>query len=538
MLLWTSEAGEMDVKQLYGRNDMVMLDKHNKIYGSLGIAEQTILKTEEGNPVMLKNPKPGVAESVITDFKMQGWTEQAQYEGNQLFDASVFDGMEKSGVSVSVTDGVITASGMSETVIWIQAAKMTEEDFKKFKSGNIYVKNYKTADCNYEVGIYINNTTVKEGNFPYPIPDGYLETKPNNVYFFIDIRAGIELKGSCKPMIYQDGDGTWEPYTGGQPSPNPDYPQTITSAGKYDEATGKYQYEVKLTGANLFNPNGEIVVGSVYYGIPLNNKGIVSMSLYEKNPDVDLSNIYFGICSEKLNSNEVAWAISNGAIQAGGKKIVRDDNRYVCWYPRSVSVLQKVLSRYDVMVNYGDGVYLPHQPYKEQTVLLQSDRPLTKWDRLEKRNGQWGWVYKSAEIVLDGSEDWVPYPSFSGYYSPYILPFSTTRREGYSDRGYVGYYSDRFSICIGVNNSNIYVCFAPTYNAGLEDGGIDNWKNFLSENPITIITYLDEETFIPLSASEQEQMNTLEMYLPTTVITNDVDCSMIVTYKTTQNGGE
>ena len=41
---------------------------------------------------------------------------------------------------------------------------------------------------------------------------------------------------------------------------------------------------------------------------------------------------------------------------------------------------------------------------KNQTVTLTADRPLTKWDRLEKRNGQWGWVYKSAEVVFDGSE--------------------------------------------------------------------------------------------------------------------------------------
>ena len=185
-------------------------------------------KTVEGNPAIaqgsLARRYPGIT--------MQGWTEQAQYEGNQLFDASVFDGMEKSGVSVSATDGVITASGMSETSIWIQSTKFSEEDFKKLKSGNIYVKNYKSSDCNYVFGIYINNIAVNEGNSPGNIPEGYLETNPNNVFFYISIQAGVELKGTIQPMIYQDGDGTWEPYTGGQPSPNPDYPQEITSAGK------------------------------------------------------------------------------------------------------------------------------------------------------------------------------------------------------------------------------------------------------------------------------------------------------------------
>lgn len=313
-------------------------------------------KTVEGNPAIAQ----GSLARRYLGITMQGWTEQAQYEGNQLFDASVFDGMEKSGVSVSATDGVITASGMSESAIWIQSAHFTEEDFEKFKSGNIYVKNYKTSECNYEVSIYINNTTVKEGNSPHPIPDGYLETKPNNVYFFIDIRAGIELKGSCKPMIYQDGDGTYEPYTGGQPSPNPDYPQEIVSAGKYDEGTGKYQYTIKIS-----------------------------------------------------DSEE--------------------------------------------------------SPTKSQTVTLTSDRPLTKWDRLEKRNGQWGWVYKSAEI------------------------------ESYTDESVPGeYYSTTGQLSVGAQV----------------------WYETATK------------TFVPLFPEEQKQMNALHTFRPTTVLSNDCDCNMILTYKT------
>ena len=48
---------------------------------------------------------------------------------------------------------------------------------------------------------------------------------------------------------------------------------------------------------------------------------------------------------------------------------------------------------------------------KNQTVTLTADRPLTKWDKLEKRNGQWGWVYKSDTAVFDGdaSEAWILY---------------------------------------------------------------------------------------------------------------------------------
>lgn len=262
---------------------------------------------------------------------------------------------------------------------------------------------------------------------------------------------------------------TMQGWTEQDGTPTPENPVPIVSAGNWNEETQKWEYEVKLTGANLFNPDGEIVDGSPYDGIPLNNKGIVSMALYEKNQDVDVSNIYFGMCSDELNSNDVLWAISSGNIQRGGKIVSRKNNRYVCWYPGDDTVLQKVLSRYDVMVNYGDGVYLPYHPYKEQTVTLTSERPLTKWDKLEKRNGQWGWVYKSDEI------------------------------ESYTDESVPGEY------------------FSTT---GQLSTGAQVWYETTTE------------TFVPLSESEQEQMNALYTFRPTTVLSNDCECEMSLTYKT------
>ena len=45
----------------------------------------------------------------------------------------------------------------------------------------------------------------------------------------------------------------YEPYTGGKPSPSPDYPQEIKNVGKWNEETQKYEVDVKVTGKNLFN---------------------------------------------------------------------------------------------------------------------------------------------------------------------------------------------------------------------------------------------------------------------------------------------
>lgn len=511
-------------------------------------------RTTEGNPAIaqgsLARRYPGIT--------MQGWTEQAQYDGNQLFDASVFDGMEKSGVSVSVKDGVITATGTSDTAIWIQSANMTEEDFKKFKSGNIYVKNYKTSDCNYEVGIYINNTTIKEGNSPYNIPDGYLETNPNNVYFFIDIQAGVELKGSIQPMIYQDGDGTWEPYTGGQPSPSPDYKQDVKNAGKYNEETQKYEYEMKLTGANLFNP---VSNQKGYYTGTVGNA-----VLFDTNVGyswlLELTDFTTGQYTISLDTDvNVRWRYyitdDNDVILA----LYEDSSANATHNYRTFELPDGAKKFYfsileidsadgaTIMLNPGSEA-LPHEPYRTpQTVTLTSDRPLTKWDKLEKRKGQWGWVYKSAEKVLDGTE---PYVTASGNY---ISDFSSNCYTVISDMVIDGKdnafmnrlsnidYSWTLADAIGFSK-NLDQLHVRISNADLGTTGessssevIAAMKAYVAQqyeegNPFVFWYETAEETFAPLPESEQAAMNALYTFRPTTVLSNDCECDMTLTYKT------
>ena len=48
-------------------------------------------------------------------------------------------------------------------------------------------------------------------------------------------------------MLYQSGDGTWEPYTGGKPSPSMEYKQDPESSGDSGEIS------INMHGYNLFN---------------------------------------------------------------------------------------------------------------------------------------------------------------------------------------------------------------------------------------------------------------------------------------------
>lgn len=142
----------------------------------------------------------------------------SQFEGairnsNQLFDADLFEGLSKNGVTVTVENGIITLSGTSDTDIWISTRKLTKEEFTNiFKSGNLWKNSNKSSNCNYDFKIYINTTVWSNEEIPYNIPQSYIDNYDNNCYFAISVSANVNNVGTIKPIIYQSGDGTWQPF--------------------------------------------------------------------------------------------------------------------------------------------------------------------------------------------------------------------------------------------------------------------------------------------------------------------------------------
>lgn len=96
-------------EQIYGRNDMIMLDSNNKIYGSLGLADNYVMKTEEGTRLTLRNPKLGSFANVLTEFNMYGRSEQFSTTGAQLLNENIE--MESRGVTVKINGSTATFEG-------------------------------------------------------------------------------------------------------------------------------------------------------------------------------------------------------------------------------------------------------------------------------------------------------------------------------------------------------------------------------------------------------------------------------------------
>ena len=361
-------------------------------------------KTIEGNPAIAQ----GSLARMYPGIEMQGWTEQNQYEGKNLFDISDFD----------LNNKAIIENGM---IIFSQS--LGSISYSLSLSPGTYCINFDRSNYSL-IGVYVNEALVINNGGSGPINKTFTVNDGDSVVinFSEGRNPNAEIRTIYNIMLNSGSTAlAYEPYTGGAPSPNPDYPQEIVSAGKYDEGTGKYQYTIKIS-----------------------------------------------------DSEE--------------------------------------------------------SPTKSQTVLLTSDRPLTKWDRLEKRNGVWGWVYKSAEIVLDGSEDENWKVTASSTYTFIININGAMFINSYCDR-YICMPASWVSNNFGVYSDNGYDTkyFRPP-SADVET--VEQWKTFLSQNPLTVVCETAEETFVPLSESEQEAMNALHTFRPTTVLSNDAGCEMSLTYKT------
>lgn len=181
------------------------------------------------------------AGAFFEGLKLYGKTEQVQTKGYQLFDASKIATKSAGGATVTNNgDGSFTISGSGNlTGNFVNSHVLSNEEAKKlFKAGRVTLKGDKTYPFVY---MQIKNTAglIKELKTLDVDSERYLDLTSEHinsegfhVSFGICGSSGSAIiPGTVKPMVYQDGDGTWEPFTDGKPSPSMDYKQDLESSG-------------------------------------------------------------------------------------------------------------------------------------------------------------------------------------------------------------------------------------------------------------------------------------------------------------------
>lgn len=405
---------------------------------------------------------------------------------------------------------------------------------------SIYAEGKSKTNLKLQIGNYVYSSKTSKNLYilhedKSNITNGWTAT--NKFNFKIDKEETIEVRIETEnpleilPMIREETElDSYEPYTGGKPSPSPEYPQEIKNSGKWNEEKQKYEVDVKVVGKNLFDVN--------YFAESENYQNKEGDATYWKYATFKVKpNTTYTVSKRK--SLNVNGAINNGIYYGGALAFNNDVNSvkittkddgvfYVIFFYRSEDV--NILKEMDIQIELGETL-TEYEPYKEQTLTLTSDRPITKWDRLVEQGGQIGWLYNSVNETIDGKTGkWSIQPASKIFYRtditfPIAVPFCS-ELLGY-DYSSVGYKKDTG---ITINNLGI-LCITLPEEVELTP---DAYKQYLADNPLHVLYKGDSEEFVPLPEEEQNAIRALKAYYPTTVITADggeLDPDIKVTYR-------
>lgn len=310
-------------------------------------------------------------------------------------------------------------------------------------------------------------------------------------------------------------------------NPSIESPKEIINAG----ADG--QIEVKVTGKNLFDisknpykcdeekicipskPLGEI---NITNGITFEEKTVYYLSWESytiTKPNSDWSPI-FGVKYTDGTNEDFYMHLNKSGFKTNANKTIG----YV--YIRNPWSVGTEVNRIQIEKGTKRTEY---EPFKLQTLTILLDRSLTKWDRIEKRDGVYGITYKHKVV-----EDFATLVKDSEpiYGNPGEKYFSVKADGATLNYDYSKVYSE-----VGVYKKDVQRLYVPKVMASSFIVGVndtDTIETAKAHMHYKVIYETDAEEFVPLPQETQTALNNLHTYYPTTVMSNSEDCEMEVEY--------
>ena len=305
-------------------------------------------------------------------------------------------------------------------------------------------------------------------------------------------------------------------------TPTPDVPVEIVNAGQ--DGT----IEIKVTGKNLIPfPYPDIKeVGKIVH-----LKGVDYTVLQDGGVHLK------GTPQEKLGLNICIIPFKEYGTVKASNLIYYDPNNNKTFFLLNDYVGKAIDMVVYPQVEVGT-VATPYEPYRQpQTITLQLDRPLAKWDRLEKREGVWGIARNGDRKILDGTETWYRYTLYEndrlycycvegikseiGYQKSCCTHFKNENSVWLSQKGKYGEYSDHETL-----SNKHFISDKPT---------VEEFKAWLTQQkeagtPVELVYKTAEEIWEPLPEEMQSVLNALHTNYPTTVVANSEDTEMQLTY--------
>lgn len=557
-----TEEGTKQIKAVQAAAQEIAADREQIKTNKADIAD--LRQTKAGAIInSAKGERIAVGDSSDAFFeglKLFGKSEQVQTKGYQLFDASKIPTKSAGGATVTNNgDGSFTISGSGKLSAehYFYADITHAEAVKLFKAGKISLNNNGKTYPKINFSFRTDQEKTTLGDSKNETETMLTEELVGDPLFYVRVffygKSGDTITpGTIKPMLYQDGDGTWEPYTGGKPSPSMEYKQDPESSG--DGGT----IGIGVCSANLYS-EGDLSISDVKYTdfIPWTGKSEMFASLRAKTNSVDgkLNVVidYYDANKVRLGGN--GWgepcgntftkysAIFTGRSAAGtGKNVdLRSVRFFKVRFGISVDSATQIDYK-DIVITDSEGVkFSGYQPPQTLTIPTPNGLPGIKvtsdgnytdsngqqWicDELDFKRGKY--VQRIKKLVFDGSEDEVWRRESSYVYilikdsAPLTIPL-VNKFLGVKNTN-SNANTNNFST---ISSSSALTCCLN----GITDGELQVWTTYLQTNPIEVLYILSTpiETDIP-----EETMNAyrkLYTNYPSTVIQNDAGAGMEVEY--------
>ena len=435
------------------------------------------------------------AETFFKQFKLLGNSVQETTTGKNLFDKdsvklnfeftyapSDVEG-EKEGWFVS--DFIPVLAGKTYFI----SGKTTGFGCKMYDKDKRFVKNIQAA----------NGAVLIEDNISYFRINGEIKDLKN-----------IQIELGTKATIY-------EQYTGGKPSPSPEFPQEIKNVGKWNEEKQKYEVDVQVTGKNLLDisacEDGKVL--DVNGDISNNANALLTdfIQCFPKTPYCRSTRNFTVITFYDLKKNKI------GFINQYDSCFTTPDK---CRYFRFA--LNKTNADYKkTVVNVGKEL-AEYELYREpQTVKLSLDQPLRGIGEHKDEVTKDGVVRKIKQITLNGSEDWTLHNNTSKEKTQsfgLVIPVKCyAANVGLKSNRFLKRYTVWMGDIEGIDiysGRTLYINIEKTKASNVEE-----FKKWLSENQVTVEVVLVEPIIEPLAEESKKALESLYTNNGTTVIAVD-----------------
>lgn len=518
--------------------------------------QESVLKLGLNSQLIPKNNAEGTdnifddgLESPLYALGGDGKSEQVTTTGKNLLPNNITSQIIN-GVTVTKNDdGSITLNGTATSYFTL---KFTDDPI--ILQPGTYMQSFHPSGSATPTGdIFIRSKDSDDNQiFEYSIVSTIsktLDVETTIVDYSVAVNVGTVIKNiTLYPMLELGSTATsHEPYTGGQPSPSPDYPQEINSIegslefacrGKNLLNATREEYvssglTVSFDNSNMYI-NGATTQNAKYVGTPYKlGKGTYTLSLNILKGNITSSDtgaifyLYEGISYTLLNEPIVLKSKTKGYSTF---TLEKETNVTLGLFARTTETFNNVVLQYQV--TKGENPDYNFEPYVEPnkvTFNLNDEKLRSVGDVKDElvvdlSTGDYYKVENVGEVVLDGStdENWgnVPDGTSKERYTSSII----------QNLVYIGTKLCQSNYFKSGTSENYYedgtIRIAPSGGVSIYDDlftSMDNFKQWLSTNN-TIVNYILKKPTTKklgtLSAEDLAKLKTFKGYNNVTVNTN------------------